>query len=226
MTKEKNTIKAIQILDHKDKAGHEFYQTVKFEKNSEGYTVSYGTDDCSIVKKLTNETITALTDKFNKGEKMDKETIEKLSLKLYPCNCLVKLYNAAFKDKARKEREERFNSENCTVSYEGETLVFNPKYTLTKNERTIILFKTLNKNSIYYVYSDENGTCSFSSVPCCSEKNKNYNHYERLTSHSEGYCNNLMNTIIKGLPFDRFMEICKAFKGFKLVSCPTGLKNK
>ncbi len=161
--------------------------------------------------------------------KLDSVAIESLSKRLSISTEEVKrLYveaKAEVKAERAREKLEKFNTENCVFSYQGQSIAFKPVYITIENSLVVIWKTNLDKNAIYYIYENEDSSIVIEATACVSEKSKSFDYRKSLVSGNKKKVKAMLEEMLNGCTFRQFFERASNFKGFREVSISGGLKN-
>lgn len=220
---------AVTLITGKDKVTNiDKSETVYIEKVKNGYCIHYySVCNSYTAATLTTETIEELEKLMETRAKLTPSDIVRLNLKEFPVNCVVRMYNTIRKLYVADDRYSLFLNENCTFTVGNDTYYFNPKGCKNKYGKQLILFKGIDKNGYYVLYSnsfDDKDTVAIEYVPTVSIKNRNYNHYATLLDSNSARIKDMLNSKINGLQFSHFFEVISGLKKYDTCNCPKAIE--
>lgn len=107
----------------------------------------------------------------------------------------VKEYNAQRSALVKQDKLNAFKANNCTISYKGITLAFNP---VKVEGKAAIVWRTVDKNGILVASPDNDNKVTLSLIPCVASDNKQYERRQSLISKTKNPSCSPLLTSLKG----------------------------
>lgn len=133
----------------------------------------------------------------------------------------VKEYNAQRSALVKQDKLNAFKANNCTISYKGITLAFNP---VKVEGKAAIVWKTVDKNGILVASPDNDNKVTLSLIPCVASDNKQYEWRQSLISKTKNSVLQSFANVVEGLEWSEFCGKCLFYKTYKTVKATGALK--
>lgn len=125
------------------------------------------------------------------------------------------------KQKRIEEARKLFLEKNCVFRYKDTEFVINPAFV---PDRMAIVWRNLDKNAIYYAIKNSDGSIKIGAVSAVSDKSKKAKFNKALVQANRAKTLALLSELTKGLNFESYLEVCKAYKNWKSIDCSGALK--
>ena len=133
----------------------------------------------------------------------------------------VKEYNLQRSALVKQDKLNAFKASNCTISYKGITLAFNP---VKVDGKDAIVWRTVDKNGILVASPDTDNKVTLSLIPCVASDNKQYEWRQSLINKTRNSVLQSFSNIVEGLEWSEFCGKCLSYKTFKTVKAIGALK--
>ena len=136
----------------------------------------------------------------------------------------VAAYNAQRKELIKADKLAAFKANNCTISYKGKVLDFNPVSTVTDDGTHLVLWKNATANGYLVCYADKEGKCALKLTARVIDSNKFIEWKKDLLKKEQKFVVSTFSEVIEGLDFEVFSRMVTLYKKWKDIDCPKCLR--